>query len=169
MKELEAPRFELIPLFEEELRVLRSNLKSRSELLQSSESSCSLYTHIFSEGGNYFSSVADERHVSLQLKNSWKCKLVAKVPYRVVNSEREQNFHDRIIQALECLHNQSRLDRLQGDQWRSHWISYSFDRCPDMRARGMMKNIAIEVVALNPAIAGRQFSLAADEAYAALG
>ncbi len=169
MKELEAPRFDLMPLFEEELRVLRSNLKSRSELLQLSLSNSSAFTHIISEGGNYFSSVGSETDVFLHLKDSWKSKLLSKVPYSVVDSERERIFHDRIIKAFEWLHNQSRLDRLQGEQWRSHWVTHSFDQCPDMQARGMMKNIIAQMVQLNPAIDGKHFSLAANEARAASG
>jgi hypothetical protein len=170
LKELESPRFGLLPMFREELDLLSSNLNTRSEVVaQAQRLSGNLQNHFIGEGGNYFCAVGDETSVSVHLKESWKRKLEAKVHYSVVNSERERSFHDRIIQALERLHSQSRLDYLHGKHWRMYWDACSFEQCQDVKVRGMIKNIALEAVALNPAISGKQFSVVADEAKAAPG
>ena len=68
-----------------------------------------------------------------------------------------------MISALEFLHSRSRLDYLNGEQWRNYWRSFAFEKCDDIKTRGMIKNIAIEVVLLNE-VGGSQFSDLADKA-----
>lgn len=167
IKELEAPIFGLLPLFQEELEVLSSNMEKITDSLTFPASSVGMQNRVRSEGGSYFSSPGDETGVSLALKNSWKRKLQAVVHYDVVDDEREQKFHDRMIKALNELHGQSRLERLRGDDWFKYWASYSFEQCLDTNLRGIIKNMALEVVSLNPAVDGRKFGLIADEAAAA--
>jgi hypothetical protein len=167
IKELKAPIFGLLPLFQEELEVLSSNLDKITDSVALPAPSNFMQNRVRSEGGNYFSSLGDETGVSLALKNSWKRKLQAIVHYDVVDNEREQAFHDRMINALELLHGQSRLERLRGDDWFKYWSSYSFGQCLDTNLRGIIKNMALEVVSLNPAFDGRKFGLIAYEAVAA--
>ncbi len=165
LRNLEDPKFAILPEFEEELRMLADNLKSKSDFLQSSHA-YNLHNRFLCEGGNYFSSAGSiaSADMSLQLKHRWKSQLAGKVQYSIAESDRERKFQDQMINALEFLHNQSRLEGLNGDQWRSYWMSHSFDKFPDIQTRGMVANIATEVISLNSSIFGRHFSAVVDEA-----
>ncbi len=168
LRYLEDPRFALLPTFEEELRMLASNLKTKNDFSQSNHA-YNLQNRIVSEGGNFFSakgSTTTGTDVSLQLKHHWKSQLASKVQYSVSESDREKEFQDQMMKALEFLHNQSRLEHLNGDQWRRFWKSHSFEnfKFPDIRVRGMITNIAMEVVSSNSSIFGRHFKAVLDEA-----
>ena len=167
IKKLEAPGLGLVPDFTEELQMLSLNLKTRSELLQEnlrSKNNESMPT--MGEGGSFFSCLGDGIAVTDQMKQSWKCKLAAKVHYSAPNSEREQTFHDRMIAALETLHKQSWLEHAGVEQWHLHWSEHAFHQC-EAHDRGMIKNITMEVFASNLSVCGTHFSRSADEAAAA--
>jgi hypothetical protein len=166
LRNLEDPKFALLPTFEEELRMLASNLKTKSDFLQSSHA-YNLHNRIVSEGGNFFSapgSTTTGTDISPQLMHHWKSQLASKVQYSVAESDREKQFQDQMMKALKCLHNQSRLEHLNGDQWRGFWKSHSFEKFFDIQVRGMITNIAMEVVSLNFSIFGRHFMAVLDEA-----
>jgi len=167
IKELQAPCFDLLPVFKDELQMLASNLKTRSQLVQEHlQSKSNEVVPSMGEGGNFFSSVGDGIDVTEQLKHSWKSKLATKVEYNVQNSERERNFHDRMIAALEKLHNQSLLDHLDTELWPVHWSTRAFVHCKDVTARdlGMIQDITVQVFASNSLICGRHLSKVADKA-----
>ena len=124
------------------------------------------FNRVISEGGNYFTPLGHDTSLPHHLKDSWRSKLEAKVQYDSGGTVRERNFHQKLTHALEYLHVQSRLENLNGEHWRDYWSSFPFEKCENIRSRGMIKNIAIEVVMLNPAIGGSQFSALADKAAA---
>ena len=166
LRNLEDPKFAMLPTFEEELRMLASNLKTKSDFSQSNHA-YNLHNRFVSEGGNFFSatgSTTTGTDISLQLKHHWKSQLASKVKYSTAESDREKKFQDQMMNALEFLHKQSRLEHLNGDQWRSFWKSHSFEKFSDIQVRGMITNIAMEVVSLNSSIFGRHFRAVVDEA-----
>jgi len=163
MRELEDPKFGLVPFYQEELRVLGSNLQAGDGIVHAYSQRSLSQNHPICDGGNYFTSVGHETGLSPHLKDSWRYKLETKVQYGTTGSERERNFRDAMISALELLHSRSRLDNLNGEQWRNYWRSFGFEKCEDIKTRGMIKNIAVEVVSLND-VGGSQFSELADKA-----
>jgi hypothetical protein len=164
MRELEAPRFGLFPIYQEELNVLASNLQS-SELIHALSQASPRFQHLHvADGGNYFTPLGHTTDSPSVLKDSWRSILEDKVQFSNFGSERERHFQEKMINALEFLHKQSRLERLNGEQWRNYWISFAFEKCESKRTRGMLKNIALELVMMNAEIGGSHFSKLADKA-----
>jgi hypothetical protein len=163
IQELKSPRFGLFPCYQEELCVLASNLQFRADIAHDfSQTNIPPLNRPVCEGGNYFTPVGHETVLPPHLVDSWRSKLEVKVQYGNHGSERERKFQEKMIYALEQLHKQCRLEHLNGCQWRNYWSSFSFEKCTSIRTRGMIKNLATEVVMLNSAIGGSTFSALAD-------